>query len=59
MYIFFACLIDINPKMGQITWKKKIFLRKFFFKKFRNFMRISGKKFRIFFEVSVSRPMHI
>ena len=46
--------------MGQINiGKKKDISEKIFFKKFRNFMRISGKKFRTFFEVSVSRPMHI
>ena len=44
--------------MGQINIRKNDISEKFrrFFKKFRNFMRISRKKFRTFFAIFVSRP---
>ena len=50
--------IDIKPKMGQLTLEKNDISEKFrrFLKKFRNFMRISRKKFRTFFAIFVSRP---
>ena len=55
---FFSFLLIYSQEWVKLTLEKNDISEKFrrFFKKFRNFLRISRKKFRTFFEIFVSRP---